>query len=51
MAVGGAPNTVVADECGVSAATVRAWRDAFVAMGFTKFAEVAPGRATPLARG
>ncbi len=45
LAAGGVANTRIAEQVGVTAMTVRAWRARFEAQGLTKFAQVAPGRA------
>ena len=44
LAAEGASHAAVADECGVTRATVRTWRRTFEERGLEKFAKVAPGR-------
>ncbi|MGH8996633.1 MAG: helix-turn-helix domain-containing protein, partial [Acidimicrobiales bacterium] len=44
MAGEGAPNTRIAVDVGVSAMTVRAWRERFATAGLVKFAQVSEGR-------
>jgi len=44
LAAEGVANTRIAGEMGVSAMTVRAWRDRFVAEGLARFGKVAAGR-------
>jgi transposase len=44
LAAGGVANTHIAEQVGVSAVTVRAWRARFGEDGLSKFAEVRPGR-------
>ncbi len=44
MAARGEPNTAIAQEFGVSVATVRSWRNTFGAKGLDRFARVAGGR-------
>ncbi len=44
LAADGVANTRIAGEMGISAMTVRAWRDRFAAEGLAKFGKVADGR-------
>ncbi|MFZ5871977.1 MAG: IS630 family transposase [Actinomycetota bacterium] len=44
MAADGVANTRIAAEVGVTAVTVRAWRERFAEEGLAKFGEVRPGR-------